>query len=179
MTDFTSSYVLSDTILEAYIGNDPRAAAIALKALAATSQEWYCQKATKAIDALNYQGYKLNETQDRQFPRKYQIPDDEIYPYGTVNILVDAYGFGYLSIDPPKDIIDACCEEAIAIYAFNTTSSNTDRENLRLQGVQSFSMGGIYSETLTNPTKNQNYGIRSQDAYDLLEQYIESAPFII
>jgi hypothetical protein len=49
-TSFTSSYVLTDAVLEAYIGADPRAGSITFKALAAASREWYCQAATRAID---------------------------------------------------------------------------------------------------------------------------------
>ena len=48
-TEFADSYIETDTILEALIGADPRAAAVALKALAAASQEWYCQEATRRI----------------------------------------------------------------------------------------------------------------------------------
>ena len=47
----TASYV-SIAELEAYIGADPRTAAIALKAAADATQLWYCQRATRIIDAI-------------------------------------------------------------------------------------------------------------------------------
>jgi len=43
-TPFTDIYIETDAELEALIGADPRAAAVALKALAAAAQEWYCQE---------------------------------------------------------------------------------------------------------------------------------------
>jgi len=48
-TPFTDIYIETDAELEALIGADPRAAAVALKALAAAAQEWYCQEATRRI----------------------------------------------------------------------------------------------------------------------------------
>jgi hypothetical protein len=179
MTDFTSSYVLSDTILESYIGGDPRAAAIALKALAATSQEWYCQKATATIDRLNYQGMKLLGTQVRQFPRKYFLSNEEIYPWGITNILVDPYGYGYVSTDVPDDILSACCEEAIALYQYYSSNDNMKRQDLQNQGVTHFSIGKL-SETF-GPTQSepQTVGLHSQEAYDYIEVYLEMSPLIV
>jgi len=59
-TPFTDSYIETDAELEALIGADPRASAIALKALAAASQEWYCQEATRRIDSLPLRGTKYD-----------------------------------------------------------------------------------------------------------------------
>ena len=75
-TPFTDSYIESDAELETLIGADPRAAAVALKALAAASQEWYCQEATRHIDQLPLRGTKYDidvvagvPDQPRAFPR--------------------------------------------------------------------------------------------------------------
>ena len=177
-TTFTNSYIETDAILEAYIGADPRASAIALKALAAANQEWYCQRATSIIDRFVFQGIKLLSTQAREFPRKYTIADDQEYPWGAMNVLVDAYGYAYISTDVPTDVINACCEEAIALYAFYADSDNVDREAMINQGVQNYNLGGVYSETLKSSLYQQT-GLRSPEAQALLEPYLENAPFII
>lgn len=46
-TPFNDSYIETDAILAAMIGANPSASAVALKALAAASQAWYCQEATR------------------------------------------------------------------------------------------------------------------------------------
>ena len=178
-TSFTNSYILTDALLEAAIGADPRTAAIALKAAAAATQEWYCQAATKIIDSLNYSGYKLLSTQARAFPRKYQISDDETYPYGDVNILIDTYGYGYISTDPPQPILDACVEEAIAIYNFYSTITNTTRQDLQNQGVTSFTIGKLSETYGVSKIGTVTQGLRSLDAYNLIEPYLENSMFII
>jgi hypothetical protein len=177
----TDSYILTNEIGDAYFANDPRVSAIAFLLLTDDQQGWYYKKATKSIDTLNYQGFKLIDTQARQFPRKYQISPDEVFPWGIVNVLVDAYGYGYISTLPPQEVLDACCEEALALYDnFNTADpGNVDRGNLRSQGVTSFNIGGIYSETFGPNPIYQSYGLYSQEAFSLLENWIETAPFII
>ena len=139
-TTFTSSYVLTDKVLEDYIGSSPIAAAIALKTLAAATQMWYCQRATKNIDNLPLKGYKYADdtTQPRAFPR---IPDRaaQMIPFDSeINYQSEE---DYSTV--PQEVIDACCEEAIALYAFYADSDNEDRKALIDQGVQSYSMGGV------------------------------------
>lgn len=183
MADFTNSYVLSDTLLEACIGADPREAAISLKALAATSQEWYCRKATEAIDFLNYAGFEyLDQATQiwtngnvKKFPRKY-IPSESVSPWGST-LSSDAYGYVYDSASVPQAVIDACCEEAIAIYDFYSNQDNTDRENLIERGVQNYSMGGIYSETL-GYSYNARNGLRSREAMAKLRPFISNFAII-
>jgi hypothetical protein len=131
-TTFTDSYIPTDTILETMIGNDPRAPAISLKALAADSQMWYCQEATRRIDALPLRGVRYEFDQDQEFPR-----------------LIDGVGVGdpgsYYAVVPeiPTLVKWACLEEAIAILEQGTGG----RRALQDQGVVSFSIGGKLSET--------------------------------
>lgn len=75
-TTFSDSYIETDAILEAMIGANPSASAVALKALAAASQAWYCQEATRHIDRLTLAGQKYDTdiiagvaVQALQFPR--------------------------------------------------------------------------------------------------------------
>lgn len=167
MTEFTNSYVVTDTILEAYIGANPKTEAVALKALVAASQEWYCQEATRKIDALPLQGYKILSTQTLQFPRKYE-PSEFASPWGSL-MIEDAYGYIYESLDVPTDVINACCEEAIAIYGAGASGG---RQALQAQGVQSYSIGGKLQETFAPGAKDMNGGLKSSAAYSYLMKYL-------
>ena len=169
MTDFTSSYILTDTVLEDYIGSSPIPAAIALKALAAATQMWYCQRATKNIDNLPLKGYRYADkiTQPREFPR---IPDRaaQMIPFDSeINFQSEE---DYSTV--PQEVIDACCEEAIALYAFYADSDNIDRKAMIDQGVQSYNLGGIYSESLGTSTRDRGRGLFSPEAKILLKDWI-------
>ena len=149
-TPFTDSYIESDAELEALIGTaDPRAAAIALKALAAASQEWYCQEATRRIDALPLRG------------TKYDID-------GTA---CDWNSSTSLAIVPP-DIKRACMEEAIALYA-EQSAGGTSRASLQEAGVASYQIPGIISETFRPGSGSASQmGLKSSSSYRLLSKYI-------
>lgn len=167
MTDFSDSYVLSDTVLEAYIGADPKVEAVALKAAVAATQEWYCRRATKIIDALPLRGikYLTDGTQARQFPRQYREGYDMNEITGEAEV--------------PQAVIDACCEEAIALYAHYADSDGLARSSLQKQGVKTYSLGGGYSETFGPSNDDKHYGLRSQEAYDLIAKHIaRSIPIV-
>lgn len=177
MTAFSDSYILTDTILEAYLVGDPRASAAALAALAAANQAWYCARATKLIDAISYQGYPYLSTQARQFPRKY-LPTEYYSPWGEL-VTVDMYGYCYVSADVPQDVIDATAEEAIAQYAFFADSDNVDRKAMKEQGVESYNLDGVYSETLKRSNADTHYGLLSSEAYNILTKYIARSAAIV
>ena len=170
-TSFSDSYVLTDAIIEAYLTDDPRAAAIALKAASASAQAWYCKEATRTIDALPLRGrkYQRDGTQDRQFPREYQTPD------GWWPDTNEADG----SVEVPQAVIDACCEEAIAIYDRETTSADRKtRSDLIRQGVVSVTYSTT-SESYAAGTADRLKGLESKRAYDLLAKYILRATPIV
>jgi len=176
-TTFTASYVTTDAVLETYLTNDPRTAAIALKAASAAVQSWYCIRATKIIDAIPIQGHKLTSTQTLEFPRKYKKSEYDS-PWGAT-ITEDAYGYIYDSSSVPQAVIDACAEEAIALYQYYSDTDNSDRENLKAQGVESYNIGGIYSETLKSPHTVKFFGLHSKEAYNLLEKFIARCSMIV
>ena len=164
-TPFTDSYIETDAELEALIGADPRAAAIALKALAAASQEWYCQEATRRIDALPLRGTKYDidvvagvPDQPRAFPR---IIDGTACDWNSSTSLAIV----------PSDVKRACVDEAIALYAHLTSGAATKRQELQAQGVKSYSIGKL-SETFGGTSANRSYGILSQEAYRYLSKYV-------
>ena len=127
-TTFSDSYIETDAELETLIGSDQRASAVALKAAAAATQEWYCQEATRHIDALALRGTKYEYDQDLEFPR---IIDGVIVGDEDQNAVV------------PDLVKRACLEEALAIYA----NASGGRRKLQEEGVQSYTIGGKLSET--------------------------------
>ena len=160
-TTFTDSYITTDAILEAMIGSDLRAAAVALKAAAATAQAWYCQEATRRIDSLPLRGTKYEYDQALEFPR-----------------IIDGVVVGNSDQDAevPDAVKRGCLEEAIAILA---AGSSGGRQALQDQGVASYQIPGIISETFRPGVTNARYGLRSPDAYRLLSRYIaRSVPII-
>jgi hypothetical protein len=182
MTAFANSYVTTDTILEAYIGTDPRAAAVALKTLAATSQEWYVQKATTLIDGLNYAGYEYLDPQVqawtngnvKRFPRKYDWPKS-VSPWGA-STSVDAFGYAYDSASVPQPVIDACCEQAIAIYDEINDVDLVLRRKLQKSGVSSVGFRGRSESYVAGAT--DFYQGLCQEAYKKLRPFISNVAVI-
>ena len=165
-TPFTDSYIESDAELEALIGANPRAAAVALKALAAASQEWYCQEATRRIDALPLRGTKYDTDvvagvpdQPRAFPR---IIDGVTCDWNSSTSLAIV----------PTDIKRACMEEAIALYA-EQSAGGTSRASLQEAGVASYQIPGIISETFRpGGGSTAQMGLKSSNSYRILAKYI-------
>lgn len=171
-TPFSDSYIETDAELEALIGVDPRAAAVALKALAAASQEWYCQEATRHIDQLPLRGTKYDidivagiPDQPRAFPR---IIDGITCDWNSSTSLAIV----------PTDIKRACMEEAIAIYA-EQSAGGTSRAALQEAGVASYQIPGIISETFRPGASSSQKGMRSPEAYRLFSRYIARSVTII
>jgi hypothetical protein len=137
-TTFDKSYIATDAIFESMIGNDPRAAAVALKAAAVTAQAWYCQEASRHIDALPLRGVRYEEayiengvqkdidgdglTQVLEFPRVIEgfVQD---WDHGTDEPIV------------PELVKRACLEEAIAIYKL-TDTPDLDFQQIGIQQIQ-------------------------------------------
>ncbi|MCK9570244.1 hypothetical protein M0R72_14965 [Candidatus Pacearchaeota archaeon] len=171
-TAVASSYITTIEDLEARIGADPRSAAIALKAADSTTQTWYLQKATKIIDALPLKGSTYNyidrtspstDEQERQFPR-------------VINERAVDWDDDTSTAVVPEDVKDACVEEAIALYDFYVSSpGDQKRRKLQDQGVKSFSVGKLSESYGTRGTSSKWKGLHSQEAYDLMKQYIAGA----
>jgi hypothetical protein len=166
-TAFADSYIKTDAELETLIGSDPRAGAVALKALAAASQVWYCQEATRRIDALPLRGQKWDMTssngtavQTLAFPR-----------------LIDGVGVGNgidydLIPDVPDNVKRACMEEAIEIYSFNADTDRSERRTMKDDGVKSYSLGGDYSENLGASAMDTQGGLQSKGAWRIMKRYM-------
>jgi hypothetical protein len=130
-TPFSDSYIETDAELEALIGADPRAAAVALKALAAASQCWYCQEATRRIDLLSLAGQKYDDDivagvhdQPLAFPR---IIDGVTLDWNSGTSLAFV----------PADVKRACVEEAIALYQYQDSPDMAYQE----MGIKKLQLG--------------------------------------
>lgn len=121
-------------------------------------------EASDIIDSLPLQGHKYltDGSQLRQFPRQYREGYDMDELTGVAEV--------------PQAVLDACCREALAILQAGT---GTDRQALQAQGVASYQIPGIISETFRPGVTNARYGLRSPDAYRLLSRYIaRSVPIV-
>ena len=168
-TTFSDSYIETDAILETMIGSDIRASAIALKALAATSQEWYCQEATRRVDALPIRGQRYELPYFENGVQK-DINRDGLtqtleFPRVIDGIIVELDHGTHLPIIP-QNVKLACLEEAIAILG----QGSGGRRALQEQGVQSFSIGGKLSETFV--AGSGNTGLISAQARRYMRKYI-------
>lgn len=128
------------------------------------------QMATAKIDNLPFQGYVLLSTQARAFPRKY-VPSESVNPWGLL-MSEDSWGYIYSDSTPPQFVLDACCLEALALLKFYADDDWQERHDKQSQGVSSAS-NPSGSESYLAGTATARYGLKSQEAYDLLFPYIE------
>ena len=146
-TEFSDSYIATDAELEAMIGGDKRASAIALKAASASDQAWYCQEGTRHIDSLPLRGCCYEEKYIENGSQK-DINSDGLtqtleFPRYIDGSIVD-YDHGTNLPIVPDLVKRACLEEAIAIYQDGSSGGLKD---LQEQGVQAMSIGGKLSYT--------------------------------
>jgi hypothetical protein len=166
MAELEGSY-LNESDARTYFTGDPRATAF----LALTSIAWYLKRATKTIDALPLRGtkYYLDGTQDRAFPRQYRDGYDWDVATGAPEV--------------PDCVIDAVCEEALAIYDVLISPDRSQRLRLQREGVTSVSYGDT-SETYgggqgKSGTGDRYSGLLSKEAYDMISKYMaRSFPII-
>lgn len=171
------SYITTTADFESRLEDDPRASAIALKAAATATQEWYLVRATRNIDQMPFIGYKCASDQDLQHPRKFIINPEVDNPWGET-LSTDAYGY-YYDTAVPECIKQATVEEAIALYSAVGGSSEVNEAALQAAGVSSFSLGKMSMSFV--PGSASRYGsLHSKEAYEILEAsgYLELAPLI-
>ena len=104
-----------------------------------STKEKALQQATRTIDRQLLRGRKTNPEQELAFPR---YPDTEI----------------------PKEVQEACCEEALALLE----RGNSQRRKLQQEGVQSFTLGNM-SEAYA---PGGGRGLLSQEAKELLRPWL-------
>jgi len=72
----------------------------------------------------------------------------------------------------PSWVKRACLEEAITILEFNADSDNIDRRSMKDQGVQSYNLGGVYSENLGPATIDIQQALQSRTAWRYMKRYM-------
>lgn len=158
-TPVSDSYIFTVEEADAFFANR-----LGVSAWTGPNKAKALQMATAAIDALPLRGrkYMLDGSQDRQFPREYRGGYD-------MNMLTG-------DAEVPQAVKDACCLEALALLEAQGTST---RRTLQEQGVQSYQIPGIISETFAPGAATRNYGLQSPEAYRYLSKYIaRSVPIV-
>lgn len=121
--------------------------------------------ATKAIDRLTLRGTRKVTTQTLAFPRCYpadpRYADERLIFNGAQLRLSGHY---YCEKDTPQAVLDAACEEALALL----DRGNHARYKLQADGVESFSLGDL-SETYARTSRRPE--LLSSEARDLLRPY--------
>lgn len=174
-TAVTDSYFLTtedaDAVLAKRLGTAAWTAASSATKIAAL------QQATSVIDALSYSGFTQTSTQERQFPRKYLIDRREHSPWADT-IILDIYGYWAESTTIPNKIYLACALEALALVEYYGTSTTAvvNEQELISKGVKSFSLGKLSMSF--GKSASTCYGFKSNDAYNLLEDYLENSSLI-
>lgn len=181
MAAFSNSYIESETELETLIGDNPKTAAIALKAATASVQAWYCQEASRNIDALPLRGERY---ENKYIENAVQVDENEDgliqvleFPRYINGVVCD---WDYVTELPiiPSIVKQACVEEAIALYEHYSSTDRQERAAMQEQGVKAYSLGGGYSETF-GPSITSRYGLVGKRTYDLMARYImRSVPIV-
>ena len=179
-TPVTNSYIETIEDCDARLEDDPRATAFLI--LDDGPKTWYLQEATRVIDALPLRGERY-EPYWIKSGSQYDVNADGLtqvleFPRFIDGVVVD-WDYGTELPIIPTDVIRACLEEALALYAFYSDSDNVDRKSAKDQGVQNYNLGGVYSESLGSSVADKNFGLRSMAAYRLLKKYIEMNPHVL
>ena len=176
MPAVTDSYFSStedaDAVLAKRLGNTAWASATSATKTAAL------QQATSTIDALDYTGFTQSSDQPRQFPRKYLIDPYEYSPWSNI-LVIDMYGYYSESANVPNKIMLACALEASALVEYYSASSGSgviNEQELVSKGVKSFSLGKLSMSF--GRSESASVGFKSNDSYNLLEEYIQNSYLI-
>lgn len=133
------------------------------------------QEATRRIDSLPLRGIRYEQkyikngvqydgnsdglTQVLEFPRYIDGVAVE-WDHGTHKPIV------------PDLVKMACIMEAISILEFLADTDRSERRTMKDDGVQSYNLGGDYSETLGPSTMDTQGGLQSKVAWRLMKRYI-------
>lgn len=131
--------------------------------------------ACRNINRLRFKGVKKNASQTLDFPRCYCSQSFGNQLEEAVINLPEDFGIGWFcEAAVPQAVIDAQCEEALALLAYG----NDTRRRLQQAGVRSFSLGSL-SESYGSPVSNITAGLQSVEAKDLLREYLAGAVVMI
>ncbi len=117
--------------------------------------------ATRHIDYNNFIGRKVNPDQPLEFPR---IFSKNINPFYEYDDKLD-------SDNLPKELLDATCEEAIALLNKNNKIEEKQRNGIESESIQDTSRS--YNSDIMK-SKRQGRGLISPEAKSLLRGFIKS-----
>ncbi|MDD3921340.1 MAG: hypothetical protein PHO41_09245 [Eubacteriales bacterium] len=129
--------------------------------------------ATRKIDRLTLTGAKKLATQALEFPRAYVYDTRYTSDNQTIAALTDE-GW-YTETDVPQAVLDAVCEEALALLQ----SGNDSRRKLQRAGVKSYSLGSLSETFADSAIAGKSKGLLSDEAKALMKPYIAGAVRII
>ena len=165
----TNSYISAadaDLYFEDYLGADAWTGATSAdkdKALIA---------ATRRIDRLSLVGRKADEAQALQFPRCYLMGTRPLEYPATFDLLLKSTTEDWeCQAVVPRSVLDAVCEEALALLANAGDEQAELRGKLQRQGVTSIKLGST-TETYSAPVQG---AMLSEEAEDLLRPYLAAS----
>jgi len=171
MTDITGSYIATLAAADAYFAE--RLFSTAWSEATEADQTIALQMATRAIDRLPFTGIVSIQDQLRQFPRAYMEDDSPVSPWMISNMsFVNGW---YVVSDVPQEVLDACCEEAIALLA----RGDHPRLEAQRMGVQQIQLGTGAGLQETYRADARGQGLISQEARELLAPYLAGSVRII
>lgn len=122
-------------------------------------------QATKSIDRQLLKGCKRLTDQALAFPRCYAVDQravGNLNYIGNIELVYD--GSLWCETEVPQTVIDACCEEALALL----DRGNSTRRKLQQEGVTGFGVSKISEQF----TPGAGKGLVSQEARELLKPYL-------
>jgi hypothetical protein len=138
----------------------------------AAVKEKALKQATRKIDTQMLIGRKVDLNQPLQFPRAIYSDTRTLYKT-TVQERIRGVGFynlpGWIAEDMPQDVLDAVCEEALALIKNGAQAQK--RIELQRQGVTRFMLGQFQEQYLGGSSLGGNK-LLSVTASQLLARYI-------
>lgn len=131
--------------------------------------------AARRIDRLLLAGIKADSEQALEFPRCYVVQEGYTWrPLYLVQNTSGRYGSGRYICDstPPPRVLDATCEEALALLEEAADPEAATRQRLQRQGVESVSLGSL-SESYSGGGRRR--GLASAEASGLMRPYVAGA----
>lgn len=170
---------------ETYWASQPTAESLLWEAIEDDDEKLkYLISATKAIDSLPFRGTRYEPVwlmngkqidingdgiiQILQFPR---FIDGVVVYWDMGTGPLGRQGFASV----PADIKTAAILEALGLVEFDSDVDNSDRQNMKQQGVNSYNISGAYSESL-GKSFYEKHKLRSFKAYQTLIEYVERRP---
>lgn len=128
-------------------------------------------QATRNVEALRFKGRKKTTTQTLSFPRCYYRDDRHAFTPSETRFAEPVYPRMICEDAVPQTVIDAVCEEALALLDAANDTTATARAKAQAQGVTSWKADDV-SETYARAAPGR---LNSSTARALLTPYVVGA----